>query len=131
MRKEKVYSTKNVFSLLAIFIIIFWLLFSLASFWHENLRIQSEINTIRETNEKKLAQINENKQYLEYLKTPQRVDKEAKMQMGKKQPDENVLIFIENKLPVISSTKSISKKKIKELDIPIIEKWKWLFFGRQ
>lgn len=131
MRKEKVYSSKNVFSLLAIFIIVFWLLFSLASFWHENLRIQSEINTIRETNEKKLAQINENKQYLEYLNTPQRIDKEAKMQMGKKQPDENVLIFVENKLPIIPSTETITKKEIREIDIPIIEKWKWLFFNNQ
>lgn len=131
MRKEKIYSTKNVFSLLAIFIIIFWLLFSLASFWHQSAKIQAEINTIKETNEAKLGEINEKKRYLEYLNTPQRIDKEAKMQMGKKQPNENVLIFIENELPIMPSTETITKREIKELDIPIVEKWKWLFLGNR
>lgn len=131
MRKEKIYSSKNVFSLLGIFIIIFWLLYSLASFWHESLRIQTEINSIRDTNQEKLMQINEKKQYLEYLKTPQRVDKEAKMQMGKKQPDENVVVFIENKLELIPLTENITRREIKELDIPILDKWKWLFFGKK
>ncbi len=134
MRNEKVYSTKNIFSLIIIFITVFWLLFSLASYWHKSSKIQAEIDVIRITNEKKVAQIEEKKKDLEYLKTPQRIDKEAKMQMGKRQPNEKVLVFVEKQLNVISSPteKIIKKRKLQTTSkIPVIEKWKWLFWGEE
>ncbi len=130
MRKDDIYSTKNVFLLVSVFVIIFWLLYSLASFWHKSSKIRQEIAEIQRTNQENLTQIEEKKKYLEYLKTPQRIDKEAKMQMGKKQPNENVLIFIEEKLNILPATSSgVVEKKTENFmeDVSILDRWKWVF----
>ncbi len=132
MRPENVYNPRNVVSLVAVFGIIFWLLYSLASFLHESKKIHHEIDAIRLQNEQNLVEIEEKKQRLEYLRTPQYVDKEAKMQMGKKQPGEQVLVFIEEKLPILPSELPAAQQKefVLRPDVPVIEKWKWLLFGK-
>ena len=113
---------------MGVFVVLFWLLYSLASYWHESSKIQAEIATIKKTNEDKLAEIEEKKQYLAYLKTPQRIDKEAKMQMGKKQVGENVIVFIQPPEKIIPQAKEITlRTEIKKPEVPIIEKWKWIF----
>lgn len=132
MKKENVYTSKNIISLVGVFVVIFWLLYSLASFLHESRKIQREIDAIRQQNEESLQDIDEKKRRLEYLKTPQRIDKEAKMQMGRKQEGEQVLLFIEEKLDILpTKTEQIQKQQIVRPDIPIIDKWKWVFFGKQ
>ncbi|MCF7812621.1 septum formation initiator family protein [Candidatus Gracilibacteria bacterium] len=132
MKKENVYTSKNILSLVGVFVIIFWLLYSLASFLHESRKIEQEIDAIRAQNEKALQEIELKKRRLQYLQTPQRIDKEAKMQMGKKQPNENVLIFIEEKLDILpTKTEQRQKEQIVREDVPIIDKWKWVFFGQK
>ncbi len=132
MRNDQVYSTKNVFLLVGIFVTVFWLLYSLASYWHESLRIQREVELIQETNQQKLAEIEEKKAYLEYLRTPQRIDKEAKMQMGKKQSGENVMVFIEKRLNFFPAYEGKPKRQteVMQADIPPWDKWKWLFVSQ-
>jgi len=132
MRHDHVYSPKNVISLVAVFVAIFWLLYALGSFLHESRKISTEIDAIRTKNEKALTEIEQKKQHLTYLKTPQRVDKEAKIPMNKRLPGEKVLVFIEEKLNILP-TKLPQKvsRKIIEQKIPPLEKWRWLFFGKQ
>ncbi|MBT6831987.1 hypothetical protein HN954_05185 [bacterium] len=133
MRHDSVYNSKNIFLLLGLFVMILLLMYSLASFLHENQKINREIEAIQYENEKTLAEIEEKKQQLEYLETPQRVDKDAKMQMGKKLPGENVLVFLEEIAPLTLLPGELSSKKFHELlhdpMIAPIEKWKYLFFG--
>jgi len=113
-------------SLVIIFLIIFWLLYALGSFLHESRKIHAEIEAIKIQNEERIKEIEQKKKQLEYLKTAERVDKEAKMQMGKKLPGEKVLVFIEEKLDVLP-TEKMQKERVIQQDIPISEKWKWLF----
>lgn len=118
--------------LVTLFLIIFWLLYNLGSFWSENKKITSEIEEIQKENEQSLLKIEEKKKRLEYLQTPQRIDKEAKMQMNRKQEGEEVLILIEEKIDIIPSrTEDRTQEDIEQESIPILDKWKWLFFGQR
>jgi len=131
MKKQTAYSSKNIVILVSLFVTIFWLLYGLGSFLHESRKIRHEIELIRQQNEENLKKIEEKKQYLEYLKTPQRIEKEAKMQMGKKLPLENVLILIEEKLDVLPMEEVGVTSKISIEDAKIIDKWKWIFLGKR
>jgi len=95
---REVYNSKNIFLLISIFAIIFSLLYAFASFLHKKQKIDAEISAIQTENKAFLAEIEDKKRQLEYLKTPQRIDKEAKIQIGKKQEGENVIVFIEENL---------------------------------
>ncbi len=131
MRGISIYSRKNVVSLVVIFCTIFWLLYSIGTFLYKSKKISDDIQGIKTTNEEIRAQIEEKKKELEYLKTPQRIEKEAKMQMGRKLPDEQVLVFVEEKIPFVSTPKVINELTTEKLSqVPIFEKWKWLFLGR-
>lgn len=132
MKKENVYTSKNVISLVIVFVVIFWLLYSLASFLHESRKIQKEIDAIRQQNESSLQDIEVKKRQLEYLQTPQRIDKESKMQMGKKQAGEQVLLFIEEKLDILpTKTEKRKEEQVVRSDVPILDKWKWVFWGQK
>ena len=132
MRQDSVYNTKNILVLVGVFVIIFSLLYGLGSFFHESSKINREIESIRQENIRTLAEIEEKKEYLEYLKTKERIDKEAKMQMGKKLPGEHVLVFVEEKLDILPPDFSQSSQQNPRIaQISPIEKWKWLFFGER
>lgn len=132
MRNDSVYNSKNILILVVIFVIIFSLLYSLGSFFHESQKVNQEIDSIRKENIKTISEIKEKKEYLEYLKTKERIDKEAKMQMGKKLPGEHVLVFVEEKLDISPSDFSRENVRNKRIsNIQPIEKWKWLFFGER
>ena len=131
MKKQTAYSSKNIVILVSLFVAIFWLLYGLGSFLHESKKIRDEIELIRKQNEDNLDKIEEKKSYLEYLKTPQRIEKEAKMQMGKKRPKEKVLILIEEKLDVLPLTENILVEKEKIENAKIIDKWRWIFLGER
>ncbi len=132
MRNDSVYTSKNVILLVGIFVVIFWLLYSLASFLHESKKINDEIEAIRVQNQEKLQEIEEKKKKLAYLKTPQHVDKEAKMQMGKKQVGENVIIFIEEKLNIIpTEIPQRRREQIMQEEVSTLDKWKWMFLGKR
>lgn len=131
MRKpQNIYTSQNIVLLVGLFLMIFWLLYNLGSFWYTNKKINEEIETIQLENEENLAKKREKEKQLEYLQTPQRIDKEAKMQMNRKQEGEEVLILIEEKIDIIPSrTDHRTKKDIQQEVVPIWDKWKWLFFG--
>ena len=131
MKHDSVYNSKNILVLVAVFVIIFSLLYSLGSFFHESQKINGEIEFIRQENIKTLAEIAERKEYLEYLKTKERIDKEAKMQMGKKLPGEQVLVFVEESLDIIQHDSFAVPSPQRVVDVPVLEKWKWLFFGER
>ena len=132
MRKENVYNSQNITALVSVFVIVFWLLYSLASFLHESRKIDHEIEQIRVQNEQNQAEIEEKKRTLDYLKTPQYIDKEAKTQMGKKQEGEQVLVFIEEQLEILpTKTEQRRRDHVLREDVPIWEKWKWVFWGKQ
>ena len=104
----------------------------MGSFFHESRKINNKIESIRRENTEALAEIKQKEEYLEYLKTKERIDKEAKMQMGKKLPGEQVLVFVEEKLEILPPDFSKESNKNPQIaNIPLIEKWKWLFFGRR
>ncbi|PID70841.1 hypothetical protein CSB37_00285 [bacterium DOLZORAL124_38_8] len=94
MSQPKVYNSKTIFALLAAFGIIFSLLYYLAITLHQTQKINAEIESIRQDNKKLYQEILQKKRKLEYLKTAERIDKDAKTQIGKKQPNERSITFI-------------------------------------
>lgn len=101
-------------------------------FWYENKEITNEIEAIRIENQKNKAKIEEKRTRLEYLQTPHRIDKEAKMQMNRKQEGEKVLILIEEKMDIIPSETHVrTEEHVQKESVPILEKWKWVFFGQK
>ncbi len=124
---DNIYSTQNIMIIVAIFITIFFLLYKLGEFLYESGETDKEIMAIRDQNEQDKSEIKQKKEYLEYLKTPQRVEKDAKMQMDKVLPGEEVLVLIEEKSPVVPIPK-MEEKQVMKPEIPIIEKWRWVFF---
>lgn len=131
MKRESVYNSKNILVLVTVFVIVFILLYQLVAFFHEGRKINNEIESIRQENARTITETREKTEYLEYLKTKERIDKEAKMQMGKKLPGEQVLVFVEEKLDILPPdfSRELPQKRVE--NIPVLEKWKWLFFGER
>ena len=129
MSSKNIYSSAQVLWLLGLLLFILFLVYQLGSFLHEPRKINAEIEKIRTQNEKNLAEIERKKQELLYLETPQRIDKEAKIQMKKKQEGEKVLVLVEEKLEILPPP---NPESIRDLppEIPPIEKWKWLLFSQ-
>ncbi len=116
--------------MVVLFFILFWLLYSIGSFLHESQKISKEIEEIRQTNHKLSKEIQAKERYLEYLKTPQRIEKEAKMQMGKKLPGEKVIVLVEEEIEILpTEAKREAREKI--LEVPNWQKWYWIFFGEK
>jgi cell division protein FtsB len=127
--QNSIYSAKNVVSVVVVFGIFFWLLYSIGSFLHESQKINQEIEEIRKSNALLSQEIEEKQKELEYLKTPQRIAKEAKMQMGRKEEGERVIVFIEEKLPLLPTEREQRKIQKKYRHIENWKKWELLFFG--
>jgi len=125
---SEIYSPRSVITMVGLFFVLFWLLYSIASFLHESRKVQAEIEQIHATNERLKNEIEEKKQLLAYLKTPERLEKEAKMQMGKKLPGEQVIVLVEEKLEILPTEAARAEiKKIKQE--PNWKKWQYLFLN--
>lgn len=127
-QKTEVYSPQNVIALVSVFLILFVLLYQIGSFLHKSKKIDSEIQKIRTANVEMQEGIKEDQKELAYLRTPQRVEKEAKIQMGKKLEGEQVLVFVEEKTPMLPTEQKI-KERNKIYSAPTWQKWQWLFIG--
>ncbi len=125
--RSEIYSSKTIVGMVVLFFVLFWILYSIGSFLHESQKINIEIEKIRQKNIKLEKLITQKKKDLAYLKTPQRIEKEAKMQMGKKLPGEQVIIFIEEKIDMLPTEKKRYLKS-KILELPNWKKWRYLFF---
>jgi len=124
----EIYSPKSVITMVVLFFVLFWLLYSIGSFLHESRKIQAEIAQIHTTNQTLKDEIEEKKRLLTYLKTPQRLEKEAKMQMGKRLPGEEVIVLVEEKLDILPS--QIPQQTAETIkDLPNWQKWQWLFLA--
>ena len=130
MRQQNTYNSRNIFSLVFVFIGIFFLLFELANFLHESQEINNEIDQIRAQNEAAKEELQEKKQQLEYLETTQRVDKEAKMQMSKKLPGEDVLVFVGKTGFQRKALGAAQLALPQPLSRTPFQQWKWMFFDR-
>jgi len=125
---SEIYSPRSVITMVGLFFFLFWLLYSIASFLHESRKVQTEIEEIHATNQKLKNEIEEKKQLLAYLKTPERLEKEAKMQMGKKLPGEQVIVLVEEKLEILPTEAAREEvRKIKEE--ANWKKWQYLFLN--
>jgi cell division protein FtsB len=130
------YNSQNVFVLLGIFGVIFYLLYALASFIHESEKINQEIESIRLTNEKLENKILEKKDKVEYLQTTERIEKEAKTQLGKKRVNEKVLVFIDDTLEsaiAITSDDALAENMEQPLSPKkiFLEEWLKLFWPQK
>lgn len=130
MRQPNTYNSRNIFSLVFIFFAIFFLLFHLANFLHESQKINNEIDQIRAQNTEAKEELLEKKQQLKYLETTQRVDKEAKMQMSKKLPGEDVLVFVDNQDFQEKTLGAAQLTLPQPLSKTPLQQWLWLFFDR-
>ena len=129
MRSKEVYSSKNVVSLALIFFVLFWLLYSIGSFLHESQKISQEIEKIRQANIAIAEQIEKKKEEIAYLKTPQRIEKEAKIQMNKRAEGEKVLVLVlEEPLNAFVPERKKNQKRIEKASN--WEKWEWVFLGK-
>lgn len=126
--KSEVYSSKAIVSLVAFFMIFFWFLYSIGVQLHESNKIEEEIDKIRETNAELQAEIESKKSKVAYLKTPQRIEKEAKTQMGKQLPGEKVIVFVEEELELLP-TERVQRVREQQKELPNWQKWQYLFFG--
>lgn len=125
---SEIYSPRSVITMVVLFFVLFWLLYSIASFLHESRKVQAEITDIHTTNQRLKTEIEEKKRLLTYLKTPERLEKEAKMQMGKRLPGEEVIVLVEEKLKILPTEAARAKvERIKEE--PNWKKWRWLFLN--
>jgi cell division protein FtsL len=125
---SEIYSPRSVITMVGLFFVLFWLLYSIASFLHESRKVQAEIEDIHATNKTLQAEITEKQQQLAYLRTPERLEKEAKMQMGKKLPGEQVIVLVEEKLEILPTEAARAEvEKIK--NEPNWKKWQYLFFN--
>jgi hypothetical protein len=130
MRQQNVYNSRNIFLLVGVFVVIFLLLFSLANFFHESQKINHEIEQIRVQNSMTREELQEKERQLMYMETSQRIDKEAKMQMSKKLPGEQVLVFV--------GDSSVQRENLGAARLALpkpslrtpLQQWKWLFFDR-
>jgi cell division protein FtsB len=125
-----------VFVLLGIFGVIFYLLYALASFIHESEKINQEIESIRLTNEKLENKILEKMDKVEYLQTTERIEKEAKTQLGKKRVNEKVLVFIDDTLEsaiAITSDDALAENMEQPLSPKkiFLEEWLKLFWPQK
>lgn len=132
-QSKSAYNSQNVFLLLGIFCVIFYLLYALASFIHESEKINREIDSIRVTNENLTQEITDKKAKIEYLQTTQRIEKEAKTQLGKKRINEKVLVFIDDTIESntsITSDENLTRteKQNKSLPKHFIKEWVSLFW---
>lgn len=130
MRQPTLYNSRNIFLLGGIFVVIFFLLFQLANFLHESQKINYEIDLIREQNMAVEVELQAKEQQLAYLQTPQRLDKEAKMQMGKKQVGEDVLIFVGDSGQEERSLGAVMRALPMQIVRTPLEQWRWLFIDR-
>jgi cell division protein FtsL len=132
MKIKQVYSSQNIITLVAVFLVLFFLLYAIGKYLHESSKIQAEIEEIKNTNKKLAQELEDKKVELKYLQTPQRLEKEAKMQLGKKLPGEKVIVFVEEKPEILLPTeiKQIKRKKIKEPEVENWKKWQWVFFHK-
>ncbi len=114
-----------------IFFINFWLIYQIAILFYKisNDKIQAIENTQKN---QELEQLKKQKNAnLAYLNTIQRKKKEAKMQMGRGEKGESVLVIIED-----DTIPSIPKLKFKESvllaeHIPHWKKWHWILFSNK
>ena len=127
-KSSEIYSPRSVISMVVLFFVLFWLLYSIASFLHESRKVQAEISEIHTTNQRLQTEIDEKKRLLTYLKTPERLEKEAKMQMGKRLPGEEVIVLVEEKLDILP-TEAARAKVAQVKQQPNWKKWQWLFFN--
>jgi len=131
MRHPNKPSSKNTVALIAMFLAVFWLLYLLASLWHEDMKITREVEIIQRQNQKAQEEIEENKKWFDYLETPESIEKAAKTQLGKKRPGERVLFLVEedglNLNKLIKRLAPIQRIGSKELSV--FEKWQLIFWG--
>lgn len=124
----EIYSPRTVITMVALFFVLFWLLYSIASFLHESRKVQAEIEEIHTTNQQLKVEIEEKKRLLSYLKTPERLEKEAKMQMGKRLPGEEVIVLVEEKLDILPTEAARAQvNQVKQQSN--WKKWQYLFFN--
>lgn len=130
MRQQTLYNSRNIFLLVGVFMAIFVLLFQLANFLHEQQKINHEIELIRDQNRAVEVELLSKEQQLEYLNTPQRVDKEAKMQMGKKQAGEEVLIFVGEPSLTDRALGAVMNVLPQVENRTPLQQWRWVFWDR-
>ena len=130
MRQPTLYNSRNIFLLVGIFVAIFFLLFQLANFLHEQQKINHEIELIRDQNLVVESELRVKAQQLNYLNTPQRVDKEAKMQMGKKQPGEDVLVFVGDVTRNSRASGAVMRVLPQVAARTPLEQWRWVLWDR-
>ncbi len=124
------YNAKNVFTLVFVFAMVVWLLYSLGTYFHKTLKFHAEVEAIELQNTEMAAEIIQKQRYIEYLKTPQRIDKEAKTQLGRKQAGEQVLVFVDERPELLQAVSAPAPEDI-TLELTILEKWALLLLPQE
>ena len=121
-------SSSNIWLLVVVVSVIFYVLYTTVSFVYKNQSIRQEITSIETQNQRLKEQIKARQQQIKYLSTPQRVDKEAKMQLGKSRPGEKIIVVVRPEkewLPV----PQIKPPEWHYEQLPNWKKWLWIFWG--
>ncbi len=130
MENQNAYSPKTLLLLFGLFVVLLWLLFSLGKFIHKTSKIHTEIELIKAQNEKMREELEDGQRYLSYLRTAERIEKEAKVQLGKMRKGESVIILYEEENGVLQEVEEdLSIPLIKKENLSNAQKWQRLLLG--
>lgn len=125
-QSSKVYSSKNVIVLSSMFLGILFMLYLIGVHLQERKKIDDEIRAIQMQNQRHEEEIAYKERQIEYLESPQRKYKEAKMQLGKKLPGEKSITFIQKKLDILPESEFVKEIQSPPKEIEPINNWQWL-----
>ena len=126
MKTSQVYSSKNIVIVSSMFMGIMFMLYLIGVHLHERQKIDDEIASIERQNKSHRGEITKKKRELEYLNTVERKEKEAKMQLGKKQQGERSITFIEEDIEILPKNELVYKVPSPPKEIPPLNNWQWL-----
>lgn len=106
---------------------ILFMLYLIGVHLQERKKIDDEIRAIQMQNERHKQEIAQKERQIEYLNSPQRKYKEAKMQLGKKLPNERSITFIEKKLDILPENEFVKEIPTAKKEIKPIANWQWVF----
>ena len=119
-------SAVRVWPLSILFIFIIWVVYQTVTFMYKIDKISEKIAYIERENRLLEKQIKDRERELKYLSTPQRIDKEAKMQLGKRQLGEKIIVIVDPLRHPLSTVPTIIPAVNYE-QLPNWKKWLWVF----
>ena len=127
---------QSLWLIILLFVVFVWLIWSLINTIKNTEHIRNSIQDITLENRNLEEKIAFEEAKIQHLSTTERITKEAKMQLGRKETGEEVIVFLEeDELITPLNTEQIIYERTTntpyfEAGTPNYKKWKRYFFGK-